>query len=247
MYSPNVYNYAPASFINTWQVNETRNTKHHLRNNEHFFLSPTLKVNFSKGSFLLPYQNCGLIWAIPGCNATSQYSYPSNANNRWKQIIIHVAHISYQSWVWESSQLPWSPFFTYPNLLSEKNKIRMHLSHSCLKLGTTWALDVNRRLLPSILVAHPQPTHPISSYNMEQWITIFYMYKYTTIPYHIQYHAYLVSNPQLTSQSQYNLSYMCSRLGCPRNKQFFVLVRTETNRNSICFVSVSVFFAKLKK
>jgi hypothetical protein len=34
-------------------------------------------------------------------------------------------------------------------------------------------------------------------------------------------------------------------LGCPRNKQFFVSVRTETNRNSICFGSVSVFFAKL--
>ncbi len=36
-------------------------------------------------------------------------------------------------------------------------------------------------------------------------------------------------------------------MGCPRNKKFFVLVRTNTNRNSICFGSVSVFLAKLKK
>jgi hypothetical protein len=33
-------------------------------------------------------------------------------------------------------------------------------------------------------------------------------------------------------------------LGCPRNKQMFFSVRTKTNRNSICFGSFSVCFAK---
>jgi hypothetical protein len=35
-------------------------------------------------------------------------------------------------------------------------------------------------------------------------------------------------------------------LGCPRNNQFFVSVRTEKNRNSICFSCFSVCFAKPK-
>jgi hypothetical protein len=33
-------------------------------------------------------------------------------------------------------------------------------------------------------------------------------------------------------------------IGCPRNNQFLFLVRTETNRNSICFSCFSVCFAK---
>ncbi len=35
-------------------------------------------------------------------------------------------------------------------------------------------------------------------------------------------------------------------LGCPRNNQIFFSVRTETNRNSICFDCFSVCFAKPK-
>jgi hypothetical protein len=35
-------------------------------------------------------------------------------------------------------------------------------------------------------------------------------------------------------------------LGCPRNNQIFFSVRTETNRNSICFGCFSVYFAKPK-
>jgi hypothetical protein len=34
------------------------------------------------------------------------------------------------------------------------------------------------------------------------------------------------------------------QLGCPRNNQIFFSVRTETNRNSICFGCFSVCFAK---
>jgi hypothetical protein len=34
------------------------------------------------------------------------------------------------------------------------------------------------------------------------------------------------------------------QIGCPRNKLIFFSVRTETNRNSICFGSFSVCFAK---
>jgi hypothetical protein len=37
-----------------------------------------------------------------------------------------------------------------------------------------------------------------------------------------------------------------SPLGCPRNNQIFFSVRTETNRNTICFGSFSVCFAKPK-
>ncbi len=36
------------------------------------------------------------------------------------------------------------------------------------------------------------------------------------------------------------------RVGCPRNNQIFFSVRTETNRNSICFGCFSVCFAKQK-
>jgi hypothetical protein len=36
-------------------------------------------------------------------------------------------------------------------------------------------------------------------------------------------------------------------LGCPRNKQTKILVRTETNRNKICFGFVSVCFVKPKQ
>ncbi len=36
------------------------------------------------------------------------------------------------------------------------------------------------------------------------------------------------------------------KLGCPRNNQIFFSVRTETNRNSICFGCFSVCFAKPK-
>ena len=35
-------------------------------------------------------------------------------------------------------------------------------------------------------------------------------------------------------------------VGCPRNNQIFFSVRTETNRNSICFSCFSVCFAKPK-
>ncbi len=35
-------------------------------------------------------------------------------------------------------------------------------------------------------------------------------------------------------------------LGCPRNNHIFFSVRTETNRNSICFDCFSVYFAKPK-
>ncbi len=35
-------------------------------------------------------------------------------------------------------------------------------------------------------------------------------------------------------------------LGCPRNNQIFFSIRTETNRNSICFSCFSVCFAKPK-
>ncbi len=37
-----------------------------------------------------------------------------------------------------------------------------------------------------------------------------------------------------------------AKLGCPRNNQIFFSVRTETNRNSICFSCFSVSFAKPK-
>jgi hypothetical protein len=37
-----------------------------------------------------------------------------------------------------------------------------------------------------------------------------------------------------------------AKLGCPRNNQIFFSVRTETNRNSICFGCFSVCFAKPK-
>jgi hypothetical protein len=40
----------------------------------------------------------------------------------------------------------------------------------------------------------------------------------------------------------YNVSK--NSIVCPRNKQKFISVRTETNRNSICFGSFSVCFAK---
>jgi hypothetical protein len=38
-----------------------------------------------------------------------------------------------------------------------------------------------------------------------------------------------------------------NELGCPRNNQIFFSVRTETNRNSICFGCFLVCFAKPKK
>ncbi len=44
-----------------------------------------------------------------------------------------------------------------------------------------------------------------------------------------------------TVQSSHN-----SKVGCPRNNQIFFSVRTETNRNSICFGCFSVCFAKPK-
>ncbi len=40
---------------------------------------------------------------------------------------------------------------------------------------------------------------------------------------------------------------LCLFLGCPQNKQFFVSVRTETNRNSIRFGSFLVFSRNWKK
>ncbi len=45
--------------------------------------------------------------------------------------------------------------------------------------------------------------------------------------------------PQLPSQG-------LLPVGCPRNNQIFFSVRTETNRNSICFGCFSVCFAKQK-
>jgi hypothetical protein len=36
-------------------------------------------------------------------------------------------------------------------------------------------------------------------------------------------------------------------VGCPRNKQEQISVRTETNRNKICFAFVSVCFMKPKR
>jgi hypothetical protein len=41
--------------------------------------------------------------------------------------------------------------------------------------------------------------------------------------------------------------YEAAGVGCPRNNQIFFSVRTETNRNSICFGRFSVCFAKPQK
>ncbi len=49
-----------------------------------------------------------------------------------------------------------------------------------------------------------------------------------------------------TSKGYWRALRKCPGVGCPRNNQIFFSVRTETNRNSICFGCVSVCFAKPK-
>ena len=42
------YNYAPASFSNTWQKNSVRNNEYNLRNNDDFVLKPVRIELFKK-------------------------------------------------------------------------------------------------------------------------------------------------------------------------------------------------------
>jgi hypothetical protein len=78
----------------------------------------------------------------------------------------------------------------------------------------------------------------IFSTSIEQYTVVWGILILNTIKY---FASSEVAIPRLFHKTH------CLRLGCPRNNQIFFSVRTETNRNSICFSCFSVCFAKPKK
>jgi hypothetical protein len=75
------------------------------------------------------------------------------------------------------------------------------------------------------------------------WVPVWYQPKFVKFVFGS---ASLQSTPCTNCSTWCILTDWCTEVGCPRNERKKISVRTETNRNKICFAFVSVCFVKPK-